>query len=167
MYSEGKICVAVGTSMREGYIDRKEGRLWYSVYGEGRPGTPVLALHGGPGFLSMPEVVSDLASGRPVYFYDQLGCGRSDRAPDTSWYTVERYVDELAEVRDRLGLERVILMGFSWGTALACAYLLERGLAGVGGLVLCGPFLSTARWDADQRRNIALLPEAARGHRNR
>lgn len=162
MYSEGNVCVAVGTSMKEGYLDRKVGKLWYSAYGEESSGTPILALHGGPGFLSMPEVVSDLASERPVYFYDQLGCGRSDRAPDRSWYTVERYVDELAEVRERLGLERVFLMGFSWGTALACAYVLERGLAGVAGLVLCGPFLSTARWDADQRRNIALLPEGSR-----
>ena len=89
----------------------------------------------------MPEVVSDLASGRPVYFYDQLGCGRSDRVPDTSWYTVERYVDELAEVRGQLGLEQVVLMGFSWGTALACAYVLERGLAGVAGLVPLRPLL--------------------------
>jgi len=148
--------------MREGFIERDEGRIWYSAYGEGGAATPILALHGGPGFLSMPQVVSDLAEKRPVYFYDQLGCGRSDRAPDPTCYSVERYVEELAEVRLRLGLTSLYLMGFSWGTALACSYALRHGLDGLEGLILCGPYLSTARWDADQRANISRMPMAAR-----
>jgi len=148
--------------MREGFLELGEGKIWYSVYGESRAGRPILAIHGGPGFLSMPQVVSDFAAKRPVYFYDQLGCGRSDRAPDSTCYTVDRYVEELAEVRARLGLTSVYLMGFSWGTALACAYALKKGLAGIAGMILCGPYLSTARWDADQRANIARMPGAAR-----
>ena len=148
--------------MREGFLELGEGNIWYSVYGEDSAGIPILAIHGGPGFLSMPEVVSDLAVDRPVYFYDQLGCGRSDRASDPSRYSLDNYVEELAEVRERLGLDSVYLMGFSWGTALACAYALKRGLTGIAGLILCGPYLSTARWDRDQRANIARMPEAER-----
>jgi proline-specific peptidase len=151
-----------GGYMREGFLELGEGKIWYSVYGEQLPGTPILAIHGGPGFLTMPQVVSDLAVKRPVYFYDQLGCGRSDRAPDPSRYTLDRYVEELAVVRERLGLTSVYLMGFSWGTALACSYALQRGVAGIAGMVLCGPYLSTARWDKDQRANIARMPETAR-----
>jgi proline iminopeptidase len=75
---------------------------------------------------------------------------------------VKGYVRELGEVRRKLGLARVYLMGFSWGTALACAYMLDREPAGVEGLVLCGPYLSTARWDGDQRANIARMPEEVR-----
>ncbi len=148
--------------MREGFLKIDGHRIWYSAYGEAKKGTPLMVLHGGPGFLSMPEVVRDLASDRPVFFYDQYGCGRSDRAPDRADYTVKGYVRELGEVRRKLGLNRVYLMGFSWGTALACAYMLDRRPAGVEGLVLCGPYLSTTRWNADQRANIARMPGEVR-----
>jgi pimeloyl-ACP methyl ester carboxylesterase len=61
----------------EGYIEVPGGRVWYRIAGTDRPGIPVLCLHGGPG---MPhdylEPLEDLASSRPVIFYDQLGCGR-------------------------------------------------------------------------------------------
>lgn len=148
--------------MREGFVIHDGHRLWYSVYGENLPGTPLLVIHGGPGFLSMPQVVRDLASRRPVYFYDQSGCGRSDRLADVSSYSVEHYVSELGEIRRQLHLDSVYLMGFSWGTTLACSYLIQRGTIGIAGSILCGPYLSTARWDADQRANIALMPKDVR-----
>ena len=148
--------------MREGFINISGHKIWYSVYGEVEKGTPVLAIHGGPGFQTMPQVISDLASDRPVYFYDQLGCGKSDKASDKSDYSVKSYVAELSDIRRKLGLDPVYLMGFSWGTALACAYMLAEDPESVKGLVLCGPMLSTDRWDADQRAHIARLPENIR-----
>ncbi len=63
----------------------------------------------------MTETVCELADERPVHFYDQLGCGRSDKAADPDFYSPQRYVRELAEVCDALGLGEVCLMGFSWG----------------------------------------------------
>ncbi|MFP4109062.1 MAG: alpha/beta fold hydrolase [Desulfonatronovibrio sp.] len=63
----------------------------------------------------MTETVHELAHERPVHFYDQLGCGRSDKAADPGFYSPQRYVRELAEVRQALGLSEVCLMGFSWG----------------------------------------------------
>lgn len=149
-------------TMREDFLHHNGKKLWYSVYGEDRPGMPVLVIHGGPGFLSMPQVVRDFSSKRPVYLYDQLGCGRSDKAADRTSYAAEYYVNELAEVLRQLRLDSVCLMGFSWGTALACAYMLKYKPACIKGLVLCGPLLSTARWDADQRDNIAGMPESVR-----
>jgi proline iminopeptidase len=148
--------------MRDGFISIKGNNIWYSVYGEDKKAVPLLIVHGGPGFLSMPQVVNEFASDRPVYFYDQLGCGKSAQASDKSFYTGEYYVNELSEVRHKLGLDSVYLMGFSWGTALICSYLLDKNPAGVQGLILCGPLLSTARWYTDQRENIALLPESIR-----
>ncbi|HVO77690.1 MAG TPA: proline iminopeptidase-family hydrolase, partial [Methanomassiliicoccales archaeon] len=148
--------------MREGFIESEGHRLWYSVYGEKKRGTPLLVLHGGPGFMSLPQVVSDLADERPVYFYDQLGCGRSERAAAKSYYSLDNYVNELAAVQQELELDEVILMGFSWGTTLACSYMLSKRPKGVKGMVLSGPYLSTARWDADQRENIARLPKKVR-----
>jgi proline iminopeptidase len=148
--------------IRESYLKVHNMNIWYSVYGQGTGGVPLLVLHGGPGFLSLPQVVSDLADARPVYFYDQLGCGRSDRAADQSRYTLDYYVRELAEVRRQLDLPEVYLLGFSWGAMLACSYLLQKEPAGIKGLILSGPYLSTPRWDADQRANIARLPAGVR-----
>jgi len=144
--------------MVEGFIETKNGKIWYSCYGENAKGVPLLVLHGGPGFLSLPEVVKELSDQRPVYFYDQLGCGRSARAKDKSYYSAANYVEELTEVRERLGLREVYIMGFSWGTMLACLFMLEKRPVGIKGLILCGPYLSSSRWHADQRENLAHMP---------
>src|SRR5580692_12753076 len=65
----------------EGYVPVPGGRVWYQIVGADRPGVPLLCLHGGPG---MPhdylEPLAGLAEARPVIFYDQLGCGRSEPA---------------------------------------------------------------------------------------
>ncbi|MFO8053292.1 MAG: proline iminopeptidase-family hydrolase [Candidatus Omnitrophota bacterium] len=143
--------------MNKGFIDTKGGKIWYSVYGKKKKKIPLLVLHGGPGFLSMPEVIKNLSDQRPVYFYDQLGCGRSDKAADKSFYSVKNYINELVEVRKQLGLEKVYLMGFSWGTMLICSYLLTKKPKGIKGLLLSGPYLSSPRWHADQRENITNL----------
>ena len=88
--------------MGEGNIATAGGNIWYSAYGGGKQKTPLLVLHGGPGFLSMTDGLAPLWADRPVYFYDQLGCGNSDRAAADDYYSVARYVSELAEVRAAL-----------------------------------------------------------------
>ena len=144
--------------MREGFIETKGGRIWYSVYGEDKSGTPLLVLHGGPGFLSMTQGVSDFVVDRPVYFYDQLGSGKSDRAADQDYYSVKNFVNELDEVIKELKLVEVILMGFSWGCGLACSYMLEKKPKGVKAIILSAPYLSSPLWDKDQRDHIAKMP---------
>jgi len=123
--------------------------------------TPLLVLHGGPGiphdYLENLELLSDE---RPVIFYDQLGCGLSDRPDDPSLWNRERFARELDQVRSALGLDEVILYGHSWGSILAVDYL--SGLGGsspvnVRGVILAGPALSVPRWVADSRGLIAAL----------
>jgi proline iminopeptidase len=71
-----------------------------------------------------------------VLFYDQLGGGRSDRPEgDASLWRVERFVSELDGVRDAFGLERMVLLGQSWGGCLALQYALDHPER-VQGLVL-------------------------------
>ena len=68
----------------EGYIEVPGGKVWYRAVGEQTDATPLLCLHGGPGFTHYYlEPLEALAEHRRVIFYDQLGCGRSDR-PTTS-----------------------------------------------------------------------------------
>ncbi len=127
---------------------RSEGRLrvhsynlyWRSVGDGGTRGT-VLMLHGGPGMCHdylLP--FEDLASaGYRVLFYDQLGCGRSERAQDPGEYSIDRDVEDLEELRRTLDLGPVHLIGSSYGGLLAIAYALAhaegmRSLVSVSGL---------------------------------
>ncbi|WP_432988471.1 alpha/beta fold hydrolase [Dactylosporangium sp. CA-233914] len=91
-----------------------------------RRDTPVVLLHGGPG--TPGDGPGDLgaalaAEGFDVYAYDQLGGGASTRLADPTGYTVDRQLADLEAVRQRLGAERVVLVGGSWGATLAAEYL--------------------------------------------
>lgn len=146
--------------IRQGTVEVDGGRVWYKIVGADKAGIPLLVLHGGPGVPhDYLEPLEALADQRPVVFYDQLGCGDSDRSADESLWTIERYVDELARVRAALKLDRVHILGHSWGTMLAVDYMLQRHLDGVVSLTLAGPALSAERWSADQRVWLLELPE--------
>jgi proline iminopeptidase len=128
----------------EGYIDVSGGRVWYRSVGKG--GVPLLCLHGGPGFTHYYlEPLEDLADRRRVIFYDQLGCGRSDRPSDMSLWTVSRFVEELVTVRAALHLDRLHLFGSSWGGMLAMQYVLDHQPP-MDSLILCGSPASMPRW---------------------
>ncbi len=144
-----------------GFVPVEGGRVWYEVHGTGTR-TPLLVLHGGPGiphdYLANLALLGDE---RPVVFYDQLGCGQSDRPHDPALWTRERFARELAAVRAALGLDDVVLFGHSWGSILAVDYLsglADERPAGVRGAILAGPALSIPRWIADSRRLMATLP---------
>jgi len=150
-------CGDKGLTPGEGYVDVEGGRVWYRVVGSGSE-IPLLLLHGGPGapsyYLNPLEQVS---VDRPVIFYDQLGAGRSERPTDESLWTVNRFVNELAEVREALGLDNVHILGHSWGSMLAIDYMLTKP-EGVQSLILASPALSVRRWAEDADRLIAQLP---------
>jgi proline-specific peptidase len=111
--------------MTEGSIAVRGGQVWYRTAGEGA--IPLLCLHGGPGMShDYLDTLADLADDRMVVFYDQLGCGRSERPEDPSLWTMDRAVAEVEAVRDALGLDRVHLFGNSYGGWLALQYVLDR-----------------------------------------
>lgn len=150
---------AEGPVPGEGFVMVTGGPVWYQVTGTG-DGMPLLALHGGPGSTSCGFAALDpLGSERPFIRYDQLGTGRSGRPADLSLWTVERFVEELHAVRRQLGLERLHLLGHSWGGSLAAAYVLEKGTEGIVSLTLSSPLLSTPLWLADANLLRAQLPE--------
>jgi proline iminopeptidase len=101
-------------------------KVWTKRIGSGP--VKVLCLHGGPGFSH--EYLEALESFLPeagieMYYYDQLGCNNSDQPEDTSLWTLERYVEEVEEVRAGLGLENFVLYGHSWGGMLGLEYALK------------------------------------------
>jgi proline-specific peptidase len=133
----------------EGFLERPIGRTWYRVTGDGGR-TPLVCLHGGPGSThNYFRPLERLADERPVVFYDQLGCGRSDR-PETAW-SLALFTEELEQLLDRLGFERVHLLGTSWGGMLALEHALARPES-VRGLVLSSTLASAEEWVAEVKR---------------
>jgi proline iminopeptidase len=70
------------------------------------------------------------------------------------------FVEELAAVRKTLKLDRIHLLGHSWGAALVAEYLLTSKPAGIESVIFAGPLLSTSRWIADANMLLTELPEA-------
>jgi proline-specific peptidase len=141
----------------EGMIHVPGGRVWFRSVGEG--GIPLLCLHGGPGMThNYIDPLEDLGDRRRVIFYDQLGCGRSDRPADTSLWTVPHFVREVEAVRSALGLDRLHLFGSSWGGQLAMQYILDYRPQSVVSLVMSGSPASMPRWAEGCRELLAELP---------
>ncbi|MBI4788878.1 MAG: proline iminopeptidase-family hydrolase [Chloroflexi bacterium] len=145
----------------EGSVLFRGYKVWYRIVGEREtPGKlPLLCLHGGPGFphdyLEPLEAIA--ATGRRVIFYDQLGCGNSDQPHDPTMWTVPLFVEELGVIRRALGLERVHLLGQSWGGMLAMEYALTQP-AGLASLILADSLASMPLWVTEINRLRAQLP---------
>src|SRR4051812_33495997 len=143
----------------EGYAAVPGGRIFWRKFGSGGK-TPLLTLHGGPGSSHnylLP--LQALADERPVIFYDQLGCGRADAPEDASVYSIQRSVDEVDAVRAALGLDRVLLLGHSWGALLAVEYLCQGRGRGVERLILSGAMASIPQIVAGFDRLFATMPD--------
>ena len=134
----------------EGYVDYRGYRTWYRVVGDlGSAAAPLLALHGGPGSTHHYFGPLDrLANERPIVVYDQLGCGSSDRPQDVEW-SIAVFRDEVDAVRSQLGLERIHLLGTSWGGMLALEHVLS-GAQGIVSLILSSTLASIEQWAAEQ-----------------
>jgi proline iminopeptidase len=104
-------------------------RVWVKRVGN-NPGLRVLLLHGGPGSTHEYLEACDSylpAAGVEYYYYDQLGSGFSDQPDEPSLWELDRFVDEVEQVRRGLGLDRdsFVLYGQSWGGILAIEYALH------------------------------------------
>ena len=145
----------------EGRIPFRGYETWYRSLGDG-PGLPLLCLHGGPGSTHVGLTVLDpLADERRVVLYDQLGSGNSSKPSDPSLWTVDLFLAELATVREALGLDRMHLLGHSWGGMLAQEYALTQP-EGLAGLVLSSTLSSSLLWREESLRLRADLPAGIR-----
>jgi proline iminopeptidase len=101
-------------------------RVWTKKVGRGP--IKLLTLHGGPGCThEYFECFEDFLpqEGVEFYYYDQLGSAYSDQPDDASLWTVDRFREEVEQVRRGLGLDNFYLLGHSWGGMLAIEYALK------------------------------------------
>ena len=109
-------------------------RIAYSEF-DPSPGVPVkpdpiVFLHGGPGLRNAPfdrdAYSSFAANGFRVILWDQVGSGLSGLLPHIRDYTIARDVDDLEAIRNQLHVDRMILIGHSWGSTLAASYMAKH-----------------------------------------
>jgi proline iminopeptidase len=147
-------------SAGEAYLAVPNGRIWYRRVGSGT-GTPVILLHGGPGFSSYYlKSLESLGTDRPVVRYDQLGGGKSDRISDTTLFTIDHFVRELDSLRAALGYEKFHLLGHSWGTILGLEYYRAHPERVVS-LTLGSAALDIPAWEKNARRLVKTLSDSA------
>ena len=103
--------------------------VWTKRFGN-NPKIKLLLLNGGPGatheyFECMENFLP--AEGIEFIYYDQLGCGNSQDPKDTSLWDLNRYVEEVEQVRQALNLDNsnFYLLGHSWGGILAMQYAIK------------------------------------------
>ncbi|MCB0761271.1 MAG: proline iminopeptidase-family hydrolase [Flavobacteriales bacterium] len=140
-------------------IDLQEGyRVWTKRFGNSDK--KVLILHGGP--AGTHEYLECFQSFFPqanieFYEYDQLGSYYSDQPDDTTLWTIDRFVEEVEQVRKALNLDsdNFYLLGQSWGGILAMEYALKYQ-DHLKGLIICN---MTADFDKYEAYNTLLRNE--------
>jgi proline iminopeptidase len=156
----------VSEPSESGQLDVGDRQLiHWQMYGD-RAAKPAVVLHGGPGSGSSPRWrrLFDL-SAYCVVFFDQRGCGDStpdaaDHGVDLSVNTTAHLIADIERLRERLGFERWLVFGGSWGSTLGLAYA-EAHPSRVSELVLFSVGTTSAREVEWVTRDMGrLLPEA-------
>jgi proline iminopeptidase len=133
--------------------------VWTRRVGD-NPTLKLLLLHGGPGatheYFEAFETFLP-AEGIEFIYYDQLGSGNSDKPTDQALWTLERFVEEVEQVRQALGLDasNFCLLGHSWGGILAIEYALKYQ-QNLKGLVISNMMASIPAYNDYARR--VLMP---------
>ncbi len=100
-----------------------------SAKGQKKP-FPIIYLHGGPGGFIADRNIKMLAplseDGFDIFLYDQIGSGQSERLSNINEYTADRHKKDLEELIKKIGAEKVILIGQSWGAILATLFIADN-----------------------------------------
>lgn len=152
------LCAAAGLRAdepREGYIVTPDKvRIFYKI--EGKGSETLVVVHGGPG-NSLESVRPDfvpLAKGRRVIYYDQRGQGRSQLLKDGKKLGYKYHVADLEALRRHFKLEKMDLIGNSWGGLLVSLYAVEHPDR-VGRMILDTPASPTRGFLDDMEDEIS------------
>lgn len=126
-------------------------KVWTKRFGNNER-MKLLLLHGGPGatheyFECFESFLP--SEGIEFIYYDQLGSAYSDQPEDSDLWTTSRFVEEVEQVRQALGLNKdnFYLLGHSWGGILATEYALKYQES-LKGLVISNMMASCPEYDA-------------------
>jgi len=134
----------------EGMLAINGTTLYYHAIGKGEP---VIVIHGGP-VLDQSYLIDhfqELSKNHRLIFYDQRASGKSTAEVDTASMTMKNLIDDIDQLRQKLGLDQVHILGHSWGGMLAAKYAIEYPLK-VKSLVLCDAMPPSFRlWNEEEQ----------------
>lgn len=147
--------------IKEGYIKYLDYKTYYRIVNPNGHKTPLVMLHGGPGSTHNSfELFDNLAfeMDRPIIMYDQIGCGNSiiEKGHIELW-NKKVWVDELINLRDKLNLKEIHLLGHSWGGMLAIIYMCDYKPKGIKSVILSSTLSSAKLWEEETHRLIDLI----------
>lgn len=122
-------------AVEEGFVEVNGTSLFYKTMGSGEP---IVVLHGGPGFdhRQFLPYIWELAARHKVILFDQRGTGLSSGPIDSKSISIDSFIADIEGVRNAFGIERMNLLGHSWGGILAMHYGV-RHPENLRSLVLC------------------------------
>jgi len=112
------------TNVEKGFKSVNGVELTYQIQGSG---DPLIVLHGGPGMdgsYFFPGI-DKLGKLYRLISYNQRGSGRSPGDLDTLMLTADQFVEDLEGFRKAMSLDKINIMGHSWGGLLAMKYALR------------------------------------------
>lgn len=170
--------VAQSPAPRTRLVRTPEVDLVYETYGFPSSATPVIAINGGPGlshaYMLQNDVWKRLSKRRQIIFYDQRGTGKSMRVSAGASQNMDAQVGDLEALRAKLNMDKVDLVGDSYGGLIAIAYvvahpehvrrlILSDTLPGWKQIVHLLPsvFPDIEEQDAAEQKKLGDTPEAA------
>ncbi|KAF6741647.1 proline iminopeptidase [Ephemerocybe angulata] len=149
-------------------VDGEEFKTYYRIYGSLSDTSlpPLIALHGGPGivsyYLSPLSKLFERNERQPVILYDQVGNGRSSHFPEkgAEFITIKLYVDELANLIDKLDLKEYHILGHSFGGCLGAEFEAERHPAGLKSLILTNTLVDMRLFYRSHAERLATFENA-------
>jgi len=110
---------------REDFLNINGDSIFYKILGKG---DPILFIHGGPGLdhsYLLPQMAG-LSEHFQLIFYDQRACGRSSYNVDTTSISISGFMNDIEELRKELNIEKLTILGHSWGSLLAMNYGIQH-----------------------------------------
>lgn len=112
-------------SIKETFVNSGEAKLFCRAIGQGKP---LIVIHGGPGLTQdylLPQMY-ELAKNNLVIFYDQRGCGKSTVDINANTINIESFVNDIEAIRQTFNLDKISILGHSWGGFLAMQYTIAH-----------------------------------------
>lgn len=151
-------------TIEEGHLEINGTSLFFKTMGSGEP---IVVLHGGPGFdhRQFLPYIWELSEQHKVILFDQRGTGLSSGPVDATSISVDTFIADIEGIRDAFDIEKMNLLGHSWGGILAMYYGI-RHPENLNSLILCSTAASfesfaemRARYEADRLPEDAALLE--------